>query len=274
MRILLAKTLLITILLGSRLGVNAQQEIARAEQAFANLSADSGARTAFLHFLDSNSLLFHDGKGYDGLRFWRGLPDSGGGQLLWKPVYTGMSASGDLGFSTGPFEQCDAPAGNVQASGNYTSIWVKNKQGEWKVIIDMGARYTPSLFKQQWEQLVYNRLLPIAEKINWQQVEQELITQLHQKGYQAFLPYVTNDTWFNLLGHQPLHTIKDIAAGLKQVPAGLKFEHLGGAISAAGDLFYAYGAVTLNGKKENYLRVWGHEKDGWKLLLQVLKWPE
>lgn len=273
MRILLAKLLLIILLLGSRLPVCAQQEIAWAEQAFANMSADSGARTAFLHFLDSNSLLFHEGKGYDGLRFWRGLPGGGGGQLLWKPVYTGMSTSGDLGFSTGPFEQRDA-AGNVQASGSYTSVWVKNKQGEWKVVLDMGAGYTQSLYKQQWEQIVYSKLNPVAEKINWQQMEKELITRLNQKGYQAFLPYITSDSWFNLLGYQPFHTVKDIETGLQQLPAGLQFEHMGGAISAAGDLFYAYGAVTLPGKKENYLRVWGHEKDGWKLLLQVLKWAK
>lgn len=274
MRILRAKTLLIILLVGSRLAASAQQEIARVEQAFANMSADSGARKAFLHFLDSNSLLFHEGKGFDGLRFWRGVPGDSGGQLVWKPVYTGMSNSGDLGFSTGPFEQRDAPGGNVQVSGNYSSIWIKNKQGEWKVVIDMGAHYEHSLYRQQDEQLVYGKLWPVANKINWQQQEQHLITQVHQKGYQAFLPYLTSDSWFNVLGYQPFHTIKDIEAGLKNIPAGLKFEHMGGAISAAGDLFYAYGAVTLHGKKENYLRVWGHEKDGWKLLLQVLKWAD
>ena len=272
MRILLAKIVLIVLLVGVRFISHAQKhEVAIAEQAFANMSADSGARKAFLHFLDSNSLLFDEGKGFDGLRLWRGMA-SGKGQLLWKPVYTGVAGSGDLGFSTGPFEQRDAPAGNVQASGNYTSIWVKNKQGEWKVIIDMGANYSHSLYQHQWEQLVYNKLSPIAEKINWQQLEQELITQVHQKGYQAFLPYLTGDSWFNILGHRPCHTVKEIEAGLKQVPAGLQFEHMGGAMSAAGDLFYAYGAVMFNGKKENYLRVWGHEKEGWKLLLQVLKW--
>jgi hypothetical protein len=119
---------------------------------------------------------------------------------------------------------------------------------------------------------VYSRLSPVSDKINWQQQEQELITWLNHKGYQAFLPYLTSDSWFNLLGYHPFHTKKEIEAGLKQLPAGLQFEYMGGAISAAGDLFYAYGATTLHGKKENYLRVWGHEKDGWKLLLQVLKW--
>ncbi|HUP13769.1 MAG TPA: hypothetical protein VM187_16220, partial [Niastella sp.] len=257
-----------------RLAVSAQQEISGAEQAFATMSADSGARKAFLHFLDSNSLLFNEGKIIDGLRFWRRMPGGDGGQLLWKPVYTGISKAGDLGFSTGPFEQRSAHAGNVQASGNYSSIWVKNKQGEWKVRIDMGAHYAPSSYEQQWEQLVYSKLLPKAEKINWQRFEQELITQVHQKGYQAFLPYVSDDSWFNILGHQPIHTVKAIEQALQQIPAGLQFELTGGDISTAGDLFYAYGSVTLHGKKENYLRVWGHEKDGWKLLLQVLKWAE
>jgi ketosteroid isomerase-like protein len=274
MRILQAKPLLVILLVGSRLAVSAQQDVARAEQAFATMSADSGARTAFLHFLDSNSLLFNEGKGFDGLRFWRGMPGGGGAQLVWKPVYTGMSTAGDLGFSTGPFEQRDAPAGNIQLSGNYSSIWVKNKPGEWKVIIDMGTSYPNSLYQQSWAPVVYNKLLPPATKINWQQVENDIIAQVHQKGYQALLPYLTSDSWFNMVGHQPLHTVNDIEQGLKQIPAGLQFEWMGGAISSSGDLFYAYGSVTLHGKTENYLRVWGHEKDGWKLLLQVLKWAQ
>jgi hypothetical protein len=74
------------------------------------------------------------------------------------------------------------------------------------------------------------------------------------------------------MDHSPLHTVTDIETGLQQLPPDLQFQYLGGAVSAAGDLFYAYGVVIRNGNKENYLRVWGHEKNGWKLLLQVLRW--
>jgi len=34
---------------------------------------------------------------------------------------------------------------------------------------------------------------------------------------------------------------------------------------------YIYGRTILNGKTENYQRIWRHEKDGWKIALEVLR---
>jgi hypothetical protein len=271
MSFLQTKITWLLLFIGCCLQAKAQNEIAIAEQAFAQMAKDSGTKKAFLHFLDSNSIIFHNGKTHEALPVWKSLSDNSS-LLLWKPVYTGMAASGEMGFSTGPFEHRDTPAGPVNESGNYSSVWVKDKQGVWKVLIDLGMPYKPSLFQKDWAQTVLSGLLPATAGANWQQVEQELITRYQQKGNKAFLPYLSGRSWFNIQGQAPFHTVKDIEAGLQQIPADLKFEYLGGAISAAGDLFYTYGVVDRNGNKENYLRVWGHEKAGWKLLLQVLRW--
>ena len=271
MSFLQTKITWLLLFIGCCLQAKAQNEIAIAEQAFAQMAKDSGTQKAFLHFLDSNSVIFHNGKTHEALPVWKSLSDNSS-LLLWKPVYTGMAASGEIGFSTGPFEHRDTPTGPVNESGNYSSVWVKDKQGVWKVLIDLGMPYKPSLFQKDWAQTVLSGLLPATAGANWQLVEQELITRYQQKGNKAFLPYLSGRSWFNIQGQPPLHTVKDIEAGLQQIPADLKFEYLGGAISAAGDLFYTYGVVDRNGNKENYLRVWGHEKAGWKLLLQVLRW--
>jgi hypothetical protein len=247
-------------------------QVAKAEQAFAQMAIDSGTQKAFLYFLADSSILFYKGKRHDALPFWKNQP-GGGGLLLWKPVYTGIAASGDLGFSTGPFEVRAEPGAAVRESGNYSSIWVKNKQGQWKMLIDLGVSYTPSLFQKQVEQVVYHKLSPVSAKPDWQKTELDLIDQYRQKGARSFLSCITNDSWFNVQDQQPMHTVKDIEAGLSQIPGDLQFNIMGGGIAAAGDLFYAYGSVTRNGNKENYLRVWGYQKEGWKLLLQVLQWP-
>ncbi|WP_207514692.1 hypothetical protein [Longitalea luteola] len=247
-----------------------QHEIARAEQAFAQMAIDSGAKKAFLHFLDSNSLLFHRGQAHAGLPFWSSLPEKGP-LIYWKPVYTGMAISGDIGFSTGPFEGKNSPAGPVLESGNYNSIWVKNKQGEWKVLIDIGVPYKPSQFHNDHPPRSYRPEAPVTRNTGWQKVEGDFIAQFKQLGNQAFLQYLSEHSWFNIAGRQPLHTVKDIQAVVQQIPADLQFECTGGAQSAAGDLVYAYGTVARRGSKENYLRVWGYQKEGWKLLLQVLK---
>jgi hypothetical protein len=248
-------------------------EIARAEQAFAQMAIDSGVKKAFLYFLDSNSIQFHRGTGQAALPFWENLPERET-LLYWKPVYTGMASSGDIGFSTGPFEGKGSAKEPVRESGSYNSIWVKNKQGQWKVLIDMGVPYKPSLFHYDYLPGIYKKSVPYTGKDNWQKVEEDFISRYKQAGNQAFLQYLTSDSWFNIHGHQPLHTIKDIEAGVQQIPTDLQFECMGGARSAAGDLVYAYGTVKRKGHKENYLRVWGFQDRGWKLLLQVLKWVQ
>jgi hypothetical protein len=247
-------------------------EVAQAERAFAQMATDSGTKKAFLHFLADSSFIFYKGDRYAALPYWKSLPERPT-RLLWKPVFTGIASSGEIGFSTGPFEQRSNPAGPIGESGNYNSIWAKDKQGQWKVLIDIAAPYKPSLFQMQWEQPGYGKLIAVAGKPDWQKIELEFIAQHKQKGNRAFLQYVTSNTWFNAQDQQPWHSVKAIEAGLPQIPAGLQFNIMGGGIAASGELFYVYGVVTRNGNKENYLRVWGHQSDGWKLLLQVLKWP-
>lgn len=248
-------------------------EIAQSERAFAQMATDSGTKKAFLHFLADSSLIFYKGDSFAALPYWKSVPERTT-RLLWKPVYTGVAGSGEIGFSTGPFEQQIQPAGPIGESGNYNSIWAKDSQGQWKVVIDIAVSYKPSLFQTQWQQPVKAKLIAFAGKPNWQKTELEFIAQYKQKGTRAFMQYVNGNSWFNVQDQQPWHSVKDIEAGLPQIPANLQFNIMGGGIAASGDLFYVYGVVTRNGNKENYLRVWGYQPDGWKLLLQVLKWPQ
>jgi hypothetical protein len=245
--------------------------VAMAELAFARHAADSGIKKAFLCFLDSNSVVFHQGKVYNGIQFWKQLP-ANNGLLFWKPAYTGMALAGDMGFSTGPSEFKQAVSDTQVHSGNYASVWIKNNQGEWKVLADIGVSYRPSLFQQQSTAPAFHALSPVTEKKSWQLVEQNFIAQYIKKGTKAWEPFIGQATWFNIQNRHPLHKVAAIMAGVQTIPANLQFDVLGGCMSAAGDMCYAYGTVTYNGKKENYMRVWGHTKKGWILLLQALRW--
>jgi len=69
-----------------------------------------------------------------------GFLDDKNNQLLWTPVGADMSSSGDLGYTYGNFEfHSKDKAGNaVVEHGKYTSIWKRQKDGSWKVVLDMG----------------------------------------------------------------------------------------------------------------------------------------
>ena len=69
-----------------------------------------------------------------------GFLDDKNNQLLWTPVGADISSSGDLGYTYGTFEfhSKDKTGKSVVEHGKYTSIWKLQKDGSWKVVLDMG----------------------------------------------------------------------------------------------------------------------------------------
>jgi ketosteroid isomerase-like protein len=61
-------------------------------------------------------------------------------QLTWTPVDAGISISGDLGWTSGTYEfRSKDKDGRVKVEhGKYTSIWKKQPDGNWKIVLDMG----------------------------------------------------------------------------------------------------------------------------------------
>jgi ketosteroid isomerase-like protein len=56
------------------------------------------------------------------------------------PVGADVSSTGDLGYTYGTFEfSSTGKDGKPQVEhGKYTSIWKKQGDGSWKVVLDMG----------------------------------------------------------------------------------------------------------------------------------------
>lgn len=63
-----------------------------------------------------------------------------GNSLQWEPESAQMAASGDLGFTVGRYRvHSSNPAGeSSEASGHYVTIWEKQPDQEWKVVVDIG----------------------------------------------------------------------------------------------------------------------------------------
>jgi ketosteroid isomerase-like protein len=69
-----------------------------------------------------------------------GFLDDKNNHLTWTPVGAGISSSGDLGYTYGTYEfsSKDKDGKTVVDHGKYTSIWKKQHDGSWKVVLDMG----------------------------------------------------------------------------------------------------------------------------------------
>jgi ketosteroid isomerase-like protein len=69
-----------------------------------------------------------------------GFLDDKNNHLTWTPVHADMAASGDLGYTYGTYEfrSKDKDGKPTVEYGKYASIWKKQKDGSWKVVMDMG----------------------------------------------------------------------------------------------------------------------------------------
>lgn len=62
-------------------------------------------------------------------------------QLTWTPTDAVLGPSGDIGYTWGHFEgkSKDANGNPVTVTGRYITIWRKQPDGNWKVILDAGS---------------------------------------------------------------------------------------------------------------------------------------
>jgi Ketosteroid isomerase homolog len=62
-------------------------------------------------------------------------------QLTWTPTDAMMGPSGDMGYTWGHYEgrSKDSNGNPVLTSGRYITMWRKQGDGTWKVVLDAGA---------------------------------------------------------------------------------------------------------------------------------------
>ncbi|HUC80011.1 MAG TPA: hypothetical protein VMR70_03810 [Flavisolibacter sp.] len=243
----------------------------QAEKSFAHMAVDKSLRSAFLHNLDSSGLVFKEGKIINGLQQFSAAKESSI-KLIWQPAYACMASSGDIGFTTGPYEIRKAMDSAVLAAGQYSSVWKKNAQGEWKLLVDLGIDFKTSLFGQSANTTSFPGAL-IADKktTDLAMVETAFLRTYAEKGVAAFDAVVQEGSWFNLQGHHPYTSVASIQQALREIPAALVFKPVGIGWSSSHDMIYVYGDVEAGSKQENYLRVWVRTAKGWQILLQVIR---
>ena len=248
------------------------QQIINAEKAFAAYAKEVDTRSAFLAFMDTGAVMFASGKPQNAIAAWTQTPPSTD-KLLWSPAFAGISASEDLGFTTGPWQYKKTLADTAVASGVFTSVWRKNAQGQWKNIVDLGYAYVKPAYLEP-ETKISPSLPPSvpAIKVNAIELDQQLIRHYNTQGSIAFKNVLAEDCWSNINGAEPCTTPQQHFEVLKLIPDGLKMTPSGSGLSKSGDLAYVYGVVDYQNVKQNYLRVWKQTTEGWKIILQVLQW--
>ena len=251
------------------------------EGKFYQMGQDQNTRAAFLNFLADDSIVFSPGP-VNGKNEWSNRPEKGI-SLKWKPLFCGISRGADLAYTTGPAEwrrnkEDEKPFGY----GQFLSIWRKQKDGSWKVVLDVGSE-TPGSPKAEEELEIALSEAPAAENFDTAAAtkklrEAEASFATAAKGdstialTEAAIPdvRVLREGVFPAVGKEPARLMLSVRRGK------LTFERTGGAISDAGDLAYSYGKYNLalphKNEKGHYLQIWRLQADGsWKLSLDYQK---
>jgi len=111
-------------------------ELLRADSAFAALSVNSGAKTAFLAYAAEQAISFGGGaqiiEGREAIAAgFDGFP--AGAVLEWWPVVAQIAPSGDLGCTVG-----EAKISSLNHYSKYLTVWRRQAGGAWKFVADGG----------------------------------------------------------------------------------------------------------------------------------------
>ena len=74
-----------------------------------------------------------------------GLLSMPGIDFSWTATKADVSQAGDLGYTTGTYEQTvhDAAGNPVMTRGKYVIVWKKQEDGQWKVVADIANPDAP-----------------------------------------------------------------------------------------------------------------------------------
>ena len=113
------------------------EEVRATEIAFAKAFADRDAKKFFWYlahdaqFLGRRNIMHGKAEVIDG---WSEFFKPAVAPFRWQPERVVTNAAGDLGFSSGPvFDES-----GVQ-TGTFTSTWVRQPDGSWKILFDVGS---------------------------------------------------------------------------------------------------------------------------------------
>lgn len=120
-----------------------------ADEAFAR-AVELRDRELFASFIAEDATFLGGGltQGRDAIVIDWGIFFAAGGsaKISWRPHTVEVAASGDLAYTLGDYEvHSTGPDGRpLESTGTYVSIWRKQADGSWKVVVDAGTPPEPA----------------------------------------------------------------------------------------------------------------------------------
>lgn len=270
---------ILTVTLTAQGQTPAPEVIKRTEFAFAADALTRGSKAAFLATMHDSAIVFVQAVPTRAKPSWtaRPAPKPDDPKLRWAPALVGASASGDLGYTTGPW-LLTAPDGKTLDTGQFFTIWAKQPDDSYKWLLDNGIssplETAPAALPPPEQVLIGPR--GEAEKgkktAPARVLDDELSADIARRGVVAAYASRQHAAARLLREGQPAMTSPAEIWTRLQQEGDRRLMAAGGQVAVAGDLAYTYGryqATEAPGDHGSYVHLWVHEAGGWQLLVEM-----
>jgi ketosteroid isomerase-like protein len=212
--------------------------------------------------------VFERGQILNGKDVWRNRKTDSM-ELRWYPEFAEVAASGDFGYTTGPSE-FRFKKGNEKADhkGYFNSIWKKDSNSEWKVLLDIGTPSPQSVYDESKTAYTLTKKPDDRNSKGKNVTSDDIIKKMEEE----FIKAHSSEKGYAKYGMQLTRYYRPGAIVSKGSPAAndtLQFKLAGTGLASSGDMGYAYGYVEAGSKTGNYLRVWKKETKVWRIVLDA-----
>jgi len=249
------------------------RSLAAAETAFAAHSVREDMRAAFLANFAGDGVFVRQGGwilAHPALQARPAPPIV----LDWRPVHTEVAASGELGLSTGPWKLVEKAKPGSPAYGQYVSIWRREGDGPWKVVVDLGiANPGPSFWSDPLEALPVSREAHAAGDVREAETRFAQASAAEGLG-PAYARFGSPRLRLYREGHDPMvgpEKGSDPSIARKgSDPIIWTVEQ--SQVARSGDFAYARGHYGVDARPLGYfLRVWRAENGEWRIVMDVVQ---
>jgi ketosteroid isomerase-like protein len=255
------------------------QTMVNVERAFAALARKENTRKAFLVYLSEEAVVFEQGP-VNGKKRWEARPTDDS-KLDWDPEFADIAASGDFGYTTGPWEyRTHRTDRSPDAHGHFVSVWQKKPNGLFQNVLDIGVSHPHDPESHPLKTSILhakagNDLRQKDESLL--DIEQEFLTSLTDRGSKAHVQALSREARLYRTGRIPMTIPTLTRPVVEREGSSIRYSPIQGGMASSGDLGYVYGTASWTESKEgnevhaNYARIWKNE-DGsrWKIVLEVV----
>jgi ketosteroid isomerase-like protein len=258
-------------------------QMVEAERAFAARALVVGWKAAFLEYFADGAVGFDSGSvGLARDQVGANPDPPKDHRLIWEPRYGDVAASGELGYLTGPVRSILPSRDNGRPRhSTYASIWKRERNGSFKVVIDVGvntpgpvpfaAGFTRAANANRFTGDYDDTTPPLSA------ADGVLNSALRTGQAAAYRGRLAPGARFNRQNVLPIVGERNVTRWLASQPAYAAADSRYAEAARSGDLGYTWGTYAIGPRQKPtqqgfYVRVWERERNGqWKIAMDVLQ---